>query len=683
MELKSFKIRNFRGIKNARCVLSPKITVLAGKNESGKTTILQALEALNEGWEFQETDRPHNTEGEKRFSLTCNFTINDEEKKSLLSELGLDYSIKSNEVVIKKSNEDPKYVVTGDFVNSILDENSVSEEEVIIFRSQLDLLNNSLAIQGVPIKVDDVENFKTEDESIQQVRARINSVMPWISQKKPGIAQEIQPLIDVISNILNSMDAVEEASQKVIDKVVELVPKIVLFSSFGDELPSEMPVAEFLAKDTLRSKYRIVDDFISLSNLDREKFATADKIQRANLASRASRITSDSFGKHWNQGEVELSFRAEGDSVLFIVQDKGKEALLQPKQRSKGFQWYMAFFLRLTAEGKTSNIILIDEPGLYLHAKAQEDVLGVLEELSENNQIIFSTHSPYLIDANKLGRLRLTENNEKTEQIEIRDYNAKAELETLTPIITAIGLDITKGLAFPNKKNIIIEGVSDYFYIQGMLDYLKRKERYAFPDDLVFIPCVGNTNVGTVTSLLHGYGLNYKILLDKKGSLKTKNALIRDGIQEERIIDVGKKESDSIEDLFAEKDQKQFNIQNKEKSKKIISRNFNEQITNKKSKIILSENTVNNFRRLLDVIKTDIGSPIDQLEEKLNEMEETWENVVELLAVTYSIPLNSETRKEVIKKYVRKIKSIAELTSKQQGEIFNQVLQELGIKITK
>lgn len=683
MELKSFEIRNFRGIKNARCILSPKITVLAGKNESGKTTIFQALEALNEGWKFQETDRPQNTEGEKRFSLTCNFTISDEEKKSLLSELGLDYSIKPNQIIIKRSNEAPTYVVTGDFVDSVLEINSVTGGVVIDFKDQITILNTKLATRNVPIQVEDIENFKVNEESIQKVRPGINSVMPWINKNNPAIAQEIQPIIDTLSNILDSIEHVKESRQQVLNKVAELVPKVVLFSSFGDELPSELPVAEFLAKDTLRSKYRIVDDFISLSNLDREKFATADKIQRANLASRASRITSDSFGKHWNQGDVELSFRAEGDSVLFIVQDKGKEALLQPKQRSKGFQWYMAFFLRLTAEGETSNIILIDEPGLYLHAKAQEDVLGVLEELSENNQIIFSTHSPYLIDANKLGRLRLTENNEKTEQIEIRDYNAKAELETLTPIITAIGLDITKGLAFPNKKNIIIEGVSDYFYIQGMLDYLKRKERYAFPDDLVFIPCVGNTNVGTVASLLYGYGLNYKILLDKKGSLKTKNALIRDGVQEERIIDVGKKESDSIEDLFAEKDQKQFNIQNKEKSKKIISRNFYDQITNKKSKIILSENTVNNFRRLLDMIKTDIGSPIDQLEEKLNEMEETWENVVELLAVTYSIPLNSETRKEVIKKYVRKIKSIAELTPKQQGEIFNQVLQELGIKITK
>jgi len=263
----------------------------------------------------------------------------------------------------------------------------------------------------------------------------------------------------------------------------------------------------------------------------------------------------------------------------------------------------LSFFLRLTAERKTNNLILIDEPGLYLHATAQQNVLGLLEDLSDTNQIIFSTHSPYLIDPEKLGRLRLVTFNRKEKRVELNDFNAKADLETLTPIITAIGLDITKGLSFPNKKNVIVEGVSDYYYLRAILHYLKLKEKYEFPKDLIFVPCVGNTKVGTVASLLEGYGFDYKILLDLKGTTKTKNALIRDGVSESKIISVGKAETDSIEELFDDEDQKKFSLKDTNKSKTIISRNFHDQVTEKKLKITLSTKTVENFKRILDELK--------------------------------------------------------------------------------
>lgn len=81
MHLESFEIENFRKIKQVKCILSPKITILAGRNEAGKTSVLQALEALNEGWKFKETDRPENIQG-ARFTLKCTFSIDEKEKES-------------------------------------------------------------------------------------------------------------------------------------------------------------------------------------------------------------------------------------------------------------------------------------------------------------------------------------------------------------------------------------------------------------------------------------------------------------------------------------------------------------------------------------------------------------------------------------------------------------------------
>lgn len=601
MFLESFEIENFRKIKHVKCILSSKITILAGKNEAGKTSILQALEALNEGWAFKETDRPENIQG-KKFILKCKFSINEEEKETLLSKCSIDAENDSKEVEIIRSNEDPTYIVTGEWVNKILDQIENTKNSIIELKEMIQNINRVLEEKALPqrITVSDIDDSKIE---MTQLQGQINPIIPWITQNNPALIPEMTPLFNSINNKISEIINVDEKKQKFLDTVNDFIPHIVYFSSFDDMLPSEISLSEFINEDTLKSNNRGVNDLITLSGLDRQQYAQTDKIGRANMANKASKITSDIFDKHWAQDPVEISFRSEGESVLFFVQDQGNESLFRPDQRSKGLQWYLSFFLRLTAERETNNLILIDEPGLYLHAIAQQNVVGLLEDLSETNQIIFSTHSPYLIDPSKLGKLRLVTFNSKEKKIELDDFNAKADLETLTPIITAIGLDITKGLSFPNKKNIIVEGVSDYYYLQAILHYLKSKTKYEFPQDVAFVPCVGNTNVGTVASLLEGYGFDYKILLDLKGTTKTKNALIRDGISESKIISVGKIETDSIEELFDDEDQKQFDLKDSKKSKTIVSRKFHDQITEKKSKAKLSAKTVENFKQILDKLK--------------------------------------------------------------------------------
>src|SRR5437870_4203826 len=102
MQLESFKVQNFRSIKETKCFLSPGITVLAGKNESGKTTILKALQMLNEDSEFKNTDKPLNAEKDSKFSLECIFRINDAEKQSCFARIGETLETDSNEIIIEK-----------------------------------------------------------------------------------------------------------------------------------------------------------------------------------------------------------------------------------------------------------------------------------------------------------------------------------------------------------------------------------------------------------------------------------------------------------------------------------------------------------------------------------------------------------------------------------------------------
>ena len=124
------------------------------------------------------------------------------------------------------------------------------------------------------------------------------------------------------------------------------------------------------------------------------------------------------------------------------------------------------FYIKVSARASENvpNIILIDEPGLFLHATAQEDILRKLEDSAKEVQLIFSTHSPYLLEADKLNRVRLIHRtNEDGTQIENK-VHALADKETLTPILTTIGLGLNAGIsALDKKNNVIVEGPSDVF----------------------------------------------------------------------------------------------------------------------------------------------------------------------------------------------------------------------------
>jgi predicted ATP-dependent endonuclease of OLD family len=177
--------------------------------------------------------------------------------------------------------------------------------------------------------------------------------------------------------------------------------------------------------------------------------------------------------EYWKQHEIKLIADVNADNLIIGMEESGSPRLFKVEQRSKGFQWFLSFYLRLKARKENINMILIDEPGLYFHAKAQKDVLRVLENISKEAKIVFSTHSPYLLDIDRLDRVRLVLKSDKKGSIIENIIHKNADVETLTPIITAIGLDISHDLKIEGKgRNVLLEGISDYYFLHGVKDIL-------------------------------------------------------------------------------------------------------------------------------------------------------------------------------------------------------------------
>ena len=284
------------------------------------------------------------------------------------------------------------------------------------------------------------------------------------------------------------------------------------------------------------------------------------------------------FNKFYTQEKVEMKAIFENDSLNFAI--KTTKKYMDFEERSNGLKWYLNMFIQIMSETNSTDIenyiILIDEPGVYLHINAQKEVLKLFEDFAtKNNQIIYTTHSPSMIYSDKLYRTRLIIKDEKgNSNIGNKYYSLPHKMgsktETLTPLLTAMGISINYNfLSIDNNRcNIITEGISDYNYIKGYL-YLKEKNK-----NYNIIPSVSVDNINNIISIFIGWGCNFKVILDQDNSGRKQYKLLINKLMIElsdiTFIDGGKlpieKKIFTIEDVFSERDKKEIGINNEDYS---------------------------------------------------------------------------------------------------------------------
>jgi predicted ATP-dependent endonuclease of OLD family len=228
-------------------------------------------------------------------------------------------------------------------------------------------------------------------------------------------------------------------------------------------------------------------------------------------------------------------------------------------KRSKGFNWFFSFLVWFSKiqEDKYSNfILLLDEPGLNLHASAQADLLRYIEGLSENYQILYSTHSPFMVESHGLHRVRTIYDGE--EGSVVSDSIQERDADTLFPLQAALGYDIAQNL-FISKNNLIVEGAADLVILTHLSALLAAKGMEGLNESITIVPAGGLDKVTSFVSLLRGSQLNIACLLDtftdQKGKRRLDDLVSEKIIREKQILFFDKFASvgdlADLEDLFA------------------------------------------------------------------------------------------------------------------------------------
>jgi predicted ATP-dependent endonuclease of OLD family len=181
-------------------------------------------------------------------------------------------------------------------------------------------------------------------------------------------------------------------------------------------------------------------------------FEDSTKGRRA--AEETSREITRRIQKVWTQEpSLEIKLRVNG-KYMYIDFSDATTVYDTPKTRSRGFLWYLSFYINFIAATNAAKVneflFLFDEPGVHLHPSGQKDLTTLLEELCIKNQLIYTTHSPFMINREHPARVRVIDKDENGTQVDSEAYR-----ENWRPLRQSVGLTVGDLFFFSNKSIVV------------------------------------------------------------------------------------------------------------------------------------------------------------------------------------------------------------------------------------
>jgi len=528
MKLLSVRVQNYKCIDDSEVFNIDQMTCLVGKNESGKTALLEALYTLNpveeEQAKFDVLEFPRNRwDGQESTEpvLTTEWSIDDEDRDALRP-LFANCINGLVRVTIKKGYDNRQIWTL-----------NISEEAVVkhyvsvagLFDEELSQIRNITTIAGVLSAI----------AAIGDPGARLTQLQSTLASSFPN-----GKMLQVAINLLSSR-----------------LPKFVYFSEYYT-LPGRVSVDELTraikAQKELEPSDHVFQALLDLAGIELTDLQEARTLETliAKLEAVSNRISRQIF-EYWTQNQhLEVEIRCDAgrpdDPAPFnsgyIVQTRIKNrrhgSTVNFDERSRGFVWFFSFliwFSQMQDNYGDNLVILLDEPGLSLHARAQADLLRYMrEKLCPEFQVIYTTHSPFMVDPENLLGVRTVEDVTIGDRIlgtKVGDKSLSTDADTVFPLQAALGYDITQTL-FVGKHTLLVEGPSDLLYLKWMSNELKIRKRTGLDPRWIVSPCGGIAKISSFLTLF-GSHLHVAILADFHESEKKK---VRD-IRESELMRAG------------------------------------------------------------------------------------------------------------------------------------------------
>lgn len=547
MKLVHANIQRYRSIgEPTEFDVEPDVTALVGKNESGKTAVLQSLYKSNpvDRAKFDpDLDYPSHKTPELR-------------KKKCVRVTELTYE---------------------------LDDDDIAAVEVILYPEVL---------YNKRVTVTTGFGFDREEWSLQVSEEKVLSHLldeldlPTPDKTKVESSSTVNDLVAALRSLESTTPTATAALAKIeswrdsdpvlaaIDILSERRPKFVYFGDY-DVMPGKVSIPRLISHrdgGALERGEEALLALLSMAEVELEDFSSPDSHEHLiRQMENASNAISDEVFKYWSQNkelQVKLQVIATAESgaeaplaqaplLQVRVENRRHRVTVPFDERSRGFVWFfsfLAYFSKLEEESTQPLILLLDEPGLSLHATAQHDLLRFINErLAPHHQVIFTTHSPFMIDPHSFHRVRTVVDAPETGTTVSSDI-LKTDPESAFPLHAALGIELTQTL-FVGPNVLLVEGPSDVIYLQYLSEQLIKAGKTGLDDRWVLVPGGGISKLAAFLTLFGANQMKVCVLADSSaqnnktiGRLKASGKLYDAGIVQ--IGNASGVEEADIEDLL-------------------------------------------------------------------------------------------------------------------------------------
>ena len=354
----------------------------------------------------------------------------------------------------------------------------------------------------------------TDNIDVPKIGNALASLSRRIASSQPGGKQELKELIAAAEEHWHSLKAIFPVFfYRKADKHLKNTYK---FEDVQKELSNPNTNPNSLLSDYVRLIGISKEDFLlaTQNGSTPQRITARDKIDRL-----TDRIINKEFCEFYQTESIVLKPTFNDNAVTFAVRS-GDGETLSLSERSNGLRWYLETFIDAQANDvKDNNVVyLFDEPGTSLHVNAQRELIKLFQHLADQgNQVVYTTHSPYMLDTAEDGihRIRaVVKDDLGYSRIYKTAYDARiapeSQEDTLAPVINALGMNLsdTFGPA-KDKLNIVTEGMSDYIFLCMMAKHLEID-----PEKIAIIPSVGASNCVNICCILRGWGCKHVALFD-------------------------------------------------------------------------------------------------------------------------------------------------------------------------
>lgn len=551
MKLIKARVQNYRSIRDTgEFEIEELKTIMVGPNEAGKTVILQALQKLNlpEGVDGFDDIRDYPR------SLYNDITTGKVKSENIEVVRGYFSLDEEDKKVIPKEFHECIYVLYRNLDNEgyYFLQNAPAKKKFIDIKNDLNRISSHIDKQFL----DDITNAEKPkpSDSLKVITETLtddtffnkessDKIKKWLEVNYSLIDEDNAKEEERYTKILKEIDYNNE-----FEKIEKLInsrkPVFVLFNNFFKVKP--LIHLEHLA-DRIERQLLDDDKYYDYGNLcllkllgfsprelseigktpspNKDDFEALKKYRDTldkrsyQLDAASIRLTKEIkaiWNPNPNRPEAEkINISADGQYLKVVVEDD-IGVKIELDQRSEGFQWLVSFYVVFFAEAMDKHknaILLLDEPGMSLHGLKQRDFRKTLSKLSEQNQTIYTTHSPFLVGPDELDLVRVVELKDREEGTKVHTTISSSDPAGLLPLQEALGYDLAQSL-FTQQKNLILEGLTDYWYIDATASLLRESNIEKLDEKIALVFANSAGKVVYYATILHAHNLKIIALLD-------------------------------------------------------------------------------------------------------------------------------------------------------------------------